>query len=100
MKPILRKALILGTLGLGIYVKGCSDGHADGFNAGQQDVYHVIEHRVKTINESFTSKGLEEYIKLNLATLQAKDHASAMNSPEQRELIASFLALNQKYNVK
>ena len=86
-------------LGLGIYITGCSrgssTGFAEGYASGQNDLYSYLDTRVKTLTKSLTQNALEQHLQLNLTDLENKNHPS-LDSPEYKEVIATFLALHQK----
>ena len=106
-KRLFKKGLLYGMALLGTYVVGCSrgssSGYATGFASGQHDVATFLEQRTKTLAESFTQDGLEQYLRLHLQDLQARnqrDQPLPMDDPLYKEVIASFLALNQQRQVQ
>lgn len=93
----LTKGLLYSALGLGIFttVHGCgsASGYQEGFVAGQEDISHFLESRIKNLEGSFTREGLEQYLQLNLRDLQQNNGPVVLESPLYKEVIASFLAL-------
>lgn len=97
MRPLLKKGLLLGALGLGLYVKGCSDGIDRGFLRAQRDHYRRLEDRIDTLKAASLQE-VENQISHIFDSISLKDSRYSLHPADECNLVASILVYLEKCN--